>query len=153
MMKLFKYIGIIIFIILSLPFILFSYIFKLYRKKIIKRNDNVDYLIRYSMLSCKLFSIKIHNILVSDYDCLHNHPWAFVTFLLKGGYVEYTPKGSHVYGAGSLLYRPATYIHKLEIHQPVWTFVITFKKIRPWGFFTSKGWIEWFNYTPSNSCD
>lgn len=152
-MKIIKYLLIILFIILLLPFILISFIFKLYKKKVIRRNDNVDYLIRYSLLNCKFFSIKIHNILVSDYDCAHNHPWAFITLLLRGGYVEYTPEGSKVYGAGSLLYRPATYIHKLEIHQPVWSFVITFKKTQPWGFFTSKGWVEWFKYTPSNTCD
>jgi len=144
---------IIILVVLISPILLISWIFKLYKKKVITRNDNEKYLIRYNLFDCKLFSVKIHNILLSDYDCLHDHPWAFFTFIMKGGYVEYTPEGSRVYGVGSFLYRPASYIHKLELHQPAWTFVITFKKVRKWGFFTKNGWVEWFNYVPANTCE
>lgn len=126
---------------------------KLYKKTIIWR-DQMPYLIRYSLLfTPKWFSVKIHNILLSDHICQHDHPWAFITLLIKGGYVEYTPKGSKVYGRFSLLYRPANYLHRLEIHQPVWSIVITFKKVRLWGFQTPKGWIAWFKYTPSNNCE
>ncbi len=127
--------------------------FKLYKKKVIKRADDVPYLIRYTIFTCRWFSLKVHNILVSDYACLHDHPWAFTTFLIKGGYVEYTPNGSKVYGRFSFLYRPAEYIHRLEIHQPVWSIVITFKKTRQWGFFTKAGWLEWFKYVPQNTCE
>jgi hypothetical protein len=127
---------------------------KLYQKKtIIYREDDLPYLVRYSLFKCDLFALKVHHILISDYDCQHDHPWAFVTLLLKGGYVEYTPTGSKVYGPLSLLYRPAEYVHRLQIHQPVWSLVITFKKVRPWGFITSKGWIFWKDYTPTNTCE
>lgn len=126
---------------------------KLYKKKIITREDQSKYLVRYSIFNCKWFAVKVHNILLSDHVCQHDHPWAFITFLLKGGYVEYTPKGSKVYGRFSLLYRPAKYVHRLEIHQPVWSLVITFRKTRVWGFVTPKGWVKWFNYTPSNNCE
>lgn len=139
------------------------------KKKIIRREDGKDYLIRYTLFTCRWFSVKIHNILSSDYDCMHDHLWAFITFILKGGYVEYMrPAGvadkiisrggafdrSKVYGRFSLLYRPANYVHRLEIHQPVWTFVITFKKTRQWGFYTKlKGWVHWRDYTPTNGCE
>jgi hypothetical protein len=123
------------------------------KRKVIYRDDNNEYLIRYTIVTCRLFSIKIHNILMSDYSCQHDHPWAFLTLLLKGGYVEYTPEGSKVYSRFSLLYRPAEYIHRLEIHQPVWSLVITFKKVRRWGFWTKAGWIEWFNYSDEDLCD
>ncbi|MFA6057253.1 MAG: hypothetical protein WC756_03565 [Taibaiella sp.] len=126
---------------------------RLIKKKIIKREDDAAYMIRYTLFTCRWFSVKIHNILLSDPSCLHDHPWAFITFLFKGGYVEHTPTGSKVYGKGSLLYRPASYIHKLEIHQPVWSFVITFKKVRKWGFITPRGWVEWFKYKPQNNCE
>lgn len=125
---------------------------KFYKKTIIYREDNQPYLIRHSLFSCRWFAVKVHHILISDYDCQHDHPWAFITFLVKGGYVEYTPTGSKVHGRGSLLYRPAAYIHRLEIHQPVWSVVITFKKVREWGFFTQKGWVKWYLYSSSNSC-
>ena len=126
---------------------------RLIKKKIIYRNPGEPYLIRYTLFTCPWFSIKVHKILLSDPSCMHDHPWAFLTFLLKGGYVERTPKGSKVYSRGSLLYRPASYIHKLEIHQPVWTFVITFRKIKRWGFLTPLGWVEWYKYDYAEGCE
>jgi len=126
---------------------------KFYKKTIIWREDHKPYLIRRSLFSCKYFAVKLHHIRLSDYDCQHDHPWAFVTFLLKGGYVEHTPTGSKVHGRFSLLYRPAEYIHRLEIHQPVWSLVITFRKFRDWGFITPRGWVFWRDYDPQNSCE
>jgi hypothetical protein len=126
---------------------------KLYKKKVIQREDKKPYLVRYTLFTCRYFSIKIHNILLSDHDCLHDHPWAFITFLLGGGYVEYTPYKSRVYGRFSLLYRPAYYIHRLEIHQPVWSLVITFKKVREWGFWTRRGFVPWYKYRATNQCE
>ncbi len=125
---------------------------KLYKKRVIYRSDNQPYLIRRSIFTCKYFAIKIHNILLSDYDCQHDHPWSFVTIILKGGYVEHTQNGSKVYGAGSILFRPSEFLHRLEIHQPVWSLVITFKKVREWGFKTPSGWVKWFNYDSKSSC-
>lgn len=127
---------------------------KLYKKKVIYRDDNRPYLIRYTLFTCRWFSVKIHNILLSDYDCLHDHPWAFTTLILKGGYVENTPGGKqHLYGAGTMLYRPAQFKHSLTIYQPTWTFVVTFKKVREWGFWTRQGWVKWFNYSSDSSCE
>jgi hypothetical protein len=122
-------------------------------KKIITRAGDVPLLIRWNLFECKFFSIKIHKLVSSDPACPHDHPWAFITFLLKGGYVEHTLQGSKVYSRFSLLYRPAHYLHRLEIHQPVYTFVITFKKVREWGFQTPAGWVKWFRYNPTNTCE
>lgn len=133
---------------------------KFYKKTIITRGDGVPYLVRYSLFSCKWFAIKIHNILTSDDDCLHDHPWAFITFLLSSGYFEwFYEEGRSTYWPAwrkrwSILYRPADFRHKLEIDKPVWTFVITFKRIREWGFWNSKGFTPWFKYISSGRrCD
>lgn len=123
------------------------------RKKAIYRENHTPLLFRWNLFECKFFSVKIHKLVSSDNACQHDHPWAFITFLLKGAYVEFTPAGSKVYSRFSLLYRPANYIHRLEIHQPVYTFVITFKKIREWGFITPKGWVKWYLYNPTNNCE
>lgn len=117
------------------------------RKDIKRDNDGGILLMRWNVFECKFFSIKIHKLISSDPGCMHDHPWAFLTFLMRGGYVEYSKRhGSRVYSRFSLLYRPANYTHRLEIHQPVWTFVITFKKVREWGFYTLLGWVPWFKY-------
>jgi hypothetical protein len=151
------------------------------RKKIITRMEGgqlVPYLVRWNLFECSLFSIKIHKILVSDDDCMHDHPWAFISFILKGGYVEQTVKHPEVlefensvltyykktgipeflrekktYGAGSILFRPAHFVHRLEINQPATTLVITFRKIRPWGFYTPRGWIDGLIYKKSEHCE
>ena len=122
-------------------------------KKVIYREGNKPLLIRWNLFECRWFSLKIHKLVSSDNSCQHDHPWAFVTFLMKGGYVEYTPTGSKIYSRFSLLYRPARYIHRLEIHQPVWTLVLTFKKERMWGFITPRGWVRWFEYEAKDICE
>ena len=127
---------------------------KLYHKKtIIERGDGADYLIRYSIFTCKWFAIKVHKILLSDHDCLHDHPWKFISFIIKGGYVEHTVKGSRIYHPMNLLIRPAEFKHRLELHQPAWTVVITFKKVRVWGFHTPKGFVEWFKFNSTGKCE
>lgn len=142
-------------------------------KKIIYRNSDVPLLIRWSLFECSWFAIKIHKLMTSDHACLHDHPWASLGFLISGGYVEYVPKHdyvsvirdhehgnqviieekSRVRSRFSLIYRPANFTHRLEIHEPVWTLFITFKKVRQWGFFTKSGWVEFFKYEPKNQCE
>jgi hypothetical protein len=140
------------------------------RKKTIYRENSIPLLDRWNLFECKWFSIKVHRLITSDDGCHHDHPWPFITFLLSGGYVEHVRRrvkvdvpfedpGAHaieyytrVRSRFSILYRPADLAHKLEIHQPVWTLVITFKKVRQWGFYTPKGWVAWFRYNGRNSC-
>lgn len=117
-------------------------------------NESPIYLIRYSIFSCFLFSIKLHRILMSDDDCMHDHPWSFISIILRGGYVEHTPKGKKLYGAGSILWRPTPSVHKLEIFQPATTLVITFRKVREWGFYTANGWQVWHTFIrQGRKCD
>lgn len=134
--------------------------FGLFKKLVLRVGDEngLIYLIRYSIFSCPLFAVKLHRILISDDDCLHDHPWSFISIILWGGYVEHSaPKinfngitenavvkigGKNytikkLYGAGSILWRPSPWPHKLEIFQPTTTLVITFKKTRTWGFYTA----------------
>lgn len=155
---------------------------QLFRKKVIERDKDVPYLIRWNLFGLgkdsSFFSIKVHKILVSDFDCLHNHPWAFMTILLKGSYVETTLIGkkpfalaatngwkdlkfceknlewtiNKKFNAGSILYRPANWYHKLEVVDPVWTLVFTFKKVQPWGFLTLKGWVHWSRFVKDRDC-
>ena len=127
----------------------FLYLFKKTVLRVRDNDTNPIYLIRYSIFTCPLFSIKLHRILISDDDCMHDHPWSFISFILKGGYVEHTPFGKKLYGFGSILWRPAPTIHKLEIFQPATTLVITFKRVREWGFYLPSGWKVWYQYIRS----
>lgn len=139
------------------------------------------YLVRWNILSCKWFSIKIHKILLDDYDCLHDHPWWFYTFILKGGYIEHTPKEQRIdrkdefesfYESSTgtnrkrlihpltLHYRPANWKHKLEVIRdkndkptPCYTLVFAGKRKQDWGFWNKLGFVHWREYNSGDRCE
>jgi hypothetical protein len=142
----------------------------------IMRDDKSIYLRRWYILDTPWFGLKLHKILLSDHDCVHDHPWDFISLILKGGYVEHTEipkpsfvgathfkddgvegeyvkKVSKIYHPGQILFRKAEHRHKLEIHQPCWTFVITLKRRRKWGFWTKLGFVHWKLLQSTQSCD
>lgn len=64
---------------------------KLYKeRREIKFGDGSDYMIRWYIFNSRNFSVKLHNILKSDHDCVHDHPWDFISIILKGGYIEHS---------------------------------------------------------------
>jgi hypothetical protein len=96
----------------------------------------------------QLFDIaaRIHVIKSSDNDrASHNHPWPYITVILRGGYFEhrYDVGGVLVssmwHGPGSVLFRWSTSLHRLEVFngEPATTLFITFKKRHSWGFMTN----------------
>jgi hypothetical protein len=136
--------------------------FGIFKKTILKivlsDKSSPVYLIRWSLFSCPWFSIKLHNIQLSDDDCMHDHPWSFLSLILNGGYYEHTPAHwlsdgpvKKWYGPGRLLWRPSPWVHKLEIPEgkQAWTLVVTFKRKRDWGFITPSGWVQWSKYIRS----
>lgn len=131
------------------------------RKKIIHRFDGTPYLIRYYVFKCRKFQVVLHHILLSDYSCLHDHPWKFISIILWRGYWERTPIGSPTdiglvekkwYGIGSVLRRPARWVHALQLPEgkTAWSLVIMFKRERRWGFWTKKGWQYYMKYDPKH---
>lgn len=77
----------------------------------------------------------------------HNHPWAFWSLILWGGYWEVTADGRRRwYGPGSLLKRPAKWEHRvvLPAGAKCLTLVWTGPKEQTWGFICpGRGWIPW----------
>ncbi len=116
------------------------------------------YLLRWCLLpENRWFNVFLHCILRDDPDAaLHDHPWGFVSIMLKGAYREIladfsnspTPyvrvtdvpwriKERH---AVSMAWRRAVTAHRLEIiNGPVWTLLITGPCVRTWGFHRSNG--------------
>ena len=91
------------------------------------------------------FNIFLHRFLKSDPDDLHDHPWAFRTFILYGGYWEYTEKGKFWRAPLSYRYAPANLYHRIELDKNVpycWTLFIPSLNQREWGFKTKNGWIQ-----------
>lgn len=105
-------------------------------------------------------AVRVHHILRSDHDrAFHDHPWPYVTVILKGGYTEIAPvydaSGLYIgnkrtwYGPGSILFRRAKSQHRLELWEveTCWTLFITFGKAQAWGFFPNPHYkIRWQDY-------
>ena len=138
---------------------------KLLKKTVITRDDGKPYMIRRTLLTIgELFSVKLHKIILSDDECLHDHPWAFITVILKGGYYEISDNNGIQkniwYKPGSILFRSATWVHRLQLKVdekgnslPCRTLFFNFKRIREWGFITkSVGWVHWKKYSGQEYC-
>lgn len=110
-------------------------------------------------------SIRLHHILRSDNERhLHDHPWPFLSLILRGGYWEVLPEdqGRHPrYDAvgkkrrwcapGHLVFHRARDRHRLELRpgETCWTLFIIGRKSQHWGFYTSSGKIHWREYEKS----
>lgn len=80
------------------------------------------------------FSIRLHHFISSDDDrAFHDHPWWFVTLVLRGSYVDWSPSGKDRLTPGSIRYRPAHHSHTV-LTEGAWTLVVTGPKMRLWGF-------------------
>ena len=121
------------------------------------------YLIRYYIVKHKWCNIFIHQFLRSDKDDLHDHPWDFVTYLVRGQYteqryntelntVQVTKRSNYVYDdfmtdvrlkENTFVYRKATDQHRVVVkedlkevdkHKAALTLFISGPTKREWGF-------------------
>lgn len=141
--------------------------FKIGKKKIIygceARGDaHSPYLTRYTLFECKYFQVMIHYFHRSDWtDDWHDHPWNFLSLILRTGYYEDTPNGGRFFPAGSLLFRRADYRHTIKVltglqPQPI-SLVITGRAVRDWFFYVATGCqklvaINWRAYLKLMKC-
>ncbi len=99
------------------------------------------------------FNVFLHKICQDDPRDLHDHPWWYITIILRGGYWEHTdpelmwsgdnPKPSKIwYGPGSILFSRGGF-HRLQLKDgiPCWTLFIRGRKTREWGFSRNGIWI------------
>lgn len=118
------------------------------------------FFIRYDLLKTPWFSVYLHEFLRSDEDrCLHDHPWPFVTIILRGGYWEeikapfYLQKEgcrpltiSRWRRPGYIGRYPAEHAHRIELEPSKpkpWSLVFVGRKQRAWGFHGPQGWKAW----------
>ena len=94
-------------------------------------------------------AIRFHHLMASDPGRdFHDHPWDFTSRLLSGMYIEHTLQGTIVYRAPCVIGRRAEQLHRLELPEgPVWSYVVTGRPRRRWGFQTAEyGWVAWQEY-------
>jgi len=121
-------------------------------RTITNRKGNGPYLERYYVFlkKRKRFPINfvIHEFKESDEDDLHDHPWWFFTFIIKGQYYEHTPKGCFLRKPFQFRFSKATDLHRVELinEESVWTFFMMGPRVREWGFIHNNKWFEWKKY-------
>lgn len=156
-----------------------DYVSNVYRTRqiIMDERSGTPYLIRYFLYKPKTKGkgrIYLHHIMRSDYDrALHDHPWAFMSVILKGGYREHTswtdlqlrpvsgkwkptyfnPSSDEAFhcdfSAPAVLKRQAQWRHRLDLrdNKPVWSLVFTGPKSNEWGFWaTLQDFCPWRKY-------
>ena len=134
---------------------------------IMDRVDNQPYLERYYVFLRDRdrfpFNVFVHKFLKSDTEDVHDHPWPFLTVILKGGYWEWRPQfdaqGQKVgeiakwCGPGSFRWARARQYHRVELDPEVtcWTLFCPGPKQRDWGFLVRNKWIQWEQYLAARS--
>lgn len=129
--------------------------------------DGTMYLLRFNLIRCPWFSVKLHWIYQSDADRqVHDHPWHFVSFVLRGGYTERVVHISNtdntieldtVEEVRHMSAKKAWHAHRiLRLRRsPTVTLVLTGRRVRRWGFwervpgkpFNVLRWVHWKEYT------
>jgi len=137
------------------------------RTRIIKdhQEPSADYLVRRYLLGGvrgkdgeirhRWFGLCLHTILRSDADWLHDHPGPWASLILKGAYIEHTPKGAFVRRPGSFRFRSARARHRLELPWGAVTTLFFFgPRTREWGFYSPGGkWILWEHHLADMQAD
>ena len=118
------------------------------------------YLFRWYLIPRNRFlNVYLHYFLRSDDDrALHDHPWANMSILLDGSYMEHQIDAGGIHRkqlrkAGSWYLRLSGKIaHRIELHKgPVWTLFITGPRYREWGFHCpDTGWVHWTDFTATD---
>ena len=94
------------------------------------------YMTRY-VLNLYFFAIRLHIWKRSDDKrYMHDHPFSFLSIVLKGSYTDVSPKGKDKMNFLSVRYRKAEHRHYVHVSDKgCTTLLITSKPFRNWGFY------------------
>lgn len=120
-------------------------------------------------LETRWFGVFLHHIAGPDPGLdLHDHPWPFVSVILRGSYTEEvadarqaclmaeiaerypetaTHGGVRAWRRGSVHRLGLDEAHRITKVEPgTWTLVLRGRKVRSWGFYQPDGWVNWQSY-------
>lgn len=109
-----------------------------------------DYLERLRIVQTPWGGLYIHHIIAEDSDVPHDHPWNFLSFVLKGGYEESLGRDAstathRTRKLWTLAHRRSTDAHYISSVKPgTYTLLLVGRRTRTWGFWTSPfTWVPW----------
>lgn len=120
------------------------------------------YLDRFRLFDVAWFGVYLHRFDAPDWAVdLHDHPYWFAAFILRGGYVEEIPRACPmcldlhhkdrqqrtIRWFNFKRARPEDRHRVVSLSRtPTWTLVIRGPRTRPWGFHTESGWVFYQDY-------
>lgn len=122
-----------------------------------------DYLWRIRLVATPWFGIFLHKICTPDpRQVLHNHPWSFVSIVLRGGYYEFVPCDCGF--DHCQFYAVRNHVSRINVKRfaksfhwidsldrtPTWTLVFTGRRRCVWGYLEEDGKFTEFNKHPFN---
>lgn len=107
------------------------------------------YLSRLFLVKRQWIGVYLHIIRRDDWSrCQHDHPWAFATLILAGGYEEEVGGKRYVRRPGYFGYRPRSFEHRITelLTGRAITLVVRFYDHVDWNFRTIFGKMPWLDY-------
>lgn len=106
-------------------------------------------------------NIYYHNFILNDEDrALHDHPWANLSIVVHGEYIEHTIAAGGVHKReiireGQCRFRLPSRAHRVELvnGKPSWSFFITGPVVHTWGFHCPDGRITHSEFHKRGGCD
>lgn len=139
------------------------------RRRLTLSHDGRPFLDRWGLVHERIGGFYFHHIADADPGMdLHDHPWSFVSVILRGGYDEQVapireasllaefaeqwpdtckPGIERSWSRFSIHRMPLHVAHRITSAKPgTWTLVLRGPTRRKWGFYLSGGWIHWEAY-------
>lgn len=107
------------------------------------------YLERLRIVQSPIGGAYVHWFVQADDVVPHDHPWSFVSLLLRGGYTEELHDGpihrrTVERRRWSVAFRRSTDSHRISsADHGTMTLVLVGPRRRTWGFWTDAGWVPW----------
>lgn len=112
-----------------------------------------NYLTRWRVIQTPWFGVYVHRMDGPDpRSTLHDHPWSFLSLILRGGYTEHYAPGLDAdtgkvgwmrsWGRGTLHRLRAEDAHAILqlLRFPTWTLLVVGRRRRTWGYWDEHGW-------------
>jgi hypothetical protein len=113
------------------------------------------YLSRLMLIRTPWCGVYLHIIRRPDWaSCQHDHPWAFATLILRGGYEEEIGDEVFIRRVGYVGYRPIGFEHRITrlLHGNAVTLVVRGRNHESWGFRALGGdLIPWQRYSAASA--
>lgn len=127
-------------------------------------DTDATYLTRWRLIQTPWFGFYLHRFDTPDpRPTLHDHPWPFISVVLRGGYDEEVRKKgicggplaqpySHRRSVRRLNVKPLGDLHWISrLHRvPTWTLMVVGRRSREWGYLDRDGTWTRFDLHPHN---